>query len=195
MDPNTPHPVIDLMEEQKKVTAKGGTMRLGSYPCVITPGSLASKAYGSNLISERHRHRWEFNNKYLDQYVQAGMVTSEQVSQAQGKAQGKAHAKGKAQGKGKPKEDASAVVTGKGWDGVQADGMNKDGNMAVLGRLKKNLELTLRPNIAMSTVLRVRHRCLGVGETGTGKKRCSDLLTQSPRIRQNKASAQQKILL
>jgi CTP synthase len=76
MDPNTPHPVIDLMEEQKKVTAKGGTMRLGSYPCVITPGSLASKAYGSNLISERHRHRWEFNNKYLDQYVQAGMVTS-----------------------------------------------------------------------------------------------------------------------
>lgn len=76
MDPNTPHPVIDLMEEQKKVTAKGGTMRLGSYPCVIEPGSLASKAYGSNLISERHRHRWEFNNKYLDQYVQAGMVTS-----------------------------------------------------------------------------------------------------------------------
>jgi CTP synthase len=76
MDPNTPHPVIDLMEEQKKVTAKGGTMRLGSYPCVIEPGSLASKAYGCNIISERHRHRWEFNNKYLDQYVQAGMVAS-----------------------------------------------------------------------------------------------------------------------
>jgi CTP synthase len=76
MDPNTPHPVIDLMEEQKKVTAKGGTMRLGSYPCVIEPGSLASNAYGCNIISERHRHRWEFNNKYLDQYVQAGMVAS-----------------------------------------------------------------------------------------------------------------------
>lgn len=76
MDPNTPHPVIDLMEEQKKVTAKGGTMRLGSYPCVIEPGTQASKAYGTNHISERHRHRWEFNNKYLDQYLEAGMITS-----------------------------------------------------------------------------------------------------------------------
>lgn len=76
MDPNTPHPVIDLMEEQKKVTAKGGTMRLGSYPCLIQEGSLAHKLYGSTHITERHRHRWEFNNKYLDQYVGAGMVTS-----------------------------------------------------------------------------------------------------------------------
>ncbi len=76
MDPHTPHPVIDLMEEQKKVTAKGGTMRLGSYPCAIQAGSLASQVYGSTSITERHRHRWEFNNKYLDQFVQAGMVTS-----------------------------------------------------------------------------------------------------------------------
>lgn len=76
MDPNTPHPVIDLMEEQKKVTAKGGTMRLGSYPCLIQEGSLAHKLYGSTHITERHRHRWEFNNKYLEQYVGAGMVTS-----------------------------------------------------------------------------------------------------------------------
>lgn len=76
MDPNTPHPVIDLMEEQKKVTAKGGTMRLGSYSCQIREGSLAHKLYGSTHITERHRHRWEFNNKYLDQYLDAGMVTS-----------------------------------------------------------------------------------------------------------------------
>lgn len=76
MDPNTPHPVIDLMEEQKKVTAKGGTMRLGSYSCQIREGSLAHKLYGSTHITERHRHRWEFNNKYLDQYLGAGMVTS-----------------------------------------------------------------------------------------------------------------------
>lgn len=76
MDPHTPHPVIDLMEEQKKVTAKGGTMRLGSFPCAIQAGSLASQVYGSTSITERHRHRWEFNNKYLDQFVQAGMVTS-----------------------------------------------------------------------------------------------------------------------
>jgi len=68
--------VIDLMEEQKKVTAKGGTMRLGSYPCAIKEGTLAEKIYGSNMISERHRHRWEFNNAYLQQYEDAGMVAS-----------------------------------------------------------------------------------------------------------------------
>jgi len=76
MNPDTPHPVIDLMEEQKKITAKGGTMRLGSYPCDLRPGSLAEKIYHSNNISERHRHRWEFNNRYQEQFEQAGMIPS-----------------------------------------------------------------------------------------------------------------------
>ncbi len=76
MDPDTKEPVIDLMEEQKKITAKGGTMRLGAYPCEIKNGTLAYAIYGSNAISERHRHRWEFNNKYLDCYEQAGMIAS-----------------------------------------------------------------------------------------------------------------------
>jgi len=77
MDVHTPHPVIDLMEEQKKVTAKGGTMRLGSYPCVLKEGTLASVIYdGKNEITERHRHRWEFNNAYLQQFEQAGLVAS-----------------------------------------------------------------------------------------------------------------------
>jgi len=76
MDLHTPDPVIDLMEEQKKVTAKGGTMRLGAYPCVLKEGSLARQIYGKTEISERHRHRWEFNNAYLSQFEQAGMVPS-----------------------------------------------------------------------------------------------------------------------
>ncbi|QEC45683.1 CTP synthase [Pseudobacter ginsenosidimutans] len=76
MNPNTPDPVIDLMEEQKNVTAKGGTMRLGAYDCVIKEGTLAYKIYGKTTISERHRHRWEFNNKYLSQFEAAGMVAS-----------------------------------------------------------------------------------------------------------------------
>ena len=76
MNPDTPHPVIDLMEEQKKITAKGGTMRLGSYPCDLRPGSLAEKIYHSNNISERHRHRWEFNNRYQEQFEQSGMIPS-----------------------------------------------------------------------------------------------------------------------
>ncbi|HUR11342.1 MAG TPA: CTP synthase [Flavitalea sp.] len=76
MDPSTPEPVIDLMEEQKKITAKGGTMRLGSYPCEIKPGSRAQKIYGTTLIHERHRHRWEFNNRYLQQFEEAGMMAS-----------------------------------------------------------------------------------------------------------------------
>ena len=77
MDVHTPHPVIDLMEEQKKVTAKGGTMRLGSYPCSLKEGSLASQIYDNKTdITERHRHRWEFNNAYLGQFEQAGMVAS-----------------------------------------------------------------------------------------------------------------------
>ncbi len=76
MNPETTEPVIDLMEEQKKVTAKGGTMRLGAYPCEIKEASLAEKIYGKTAISERHRHRWEFNNKYLDQFENAGMMAS-----------------------------------------------------------------------------------------------------------------------
>lgn len=76
MDPQTSEPVIDLMEEQKKITAKGGTMRLGAYPCEVKEGSLASRIYGKTAVSERHRHRWEFNNKYLEQFEQAGMLAS-----------------------------------------------------------------------------------------------------------------------
>jgi len=76
MNPDTSNPVIDLMEAQKKITAKGGTMRLGAYPCVITEGTLASRIYQSASISERHRHRWEFNNAYLNQYEAEGMVAS-----------------------------------------------------------------------------------------------------------------------
>jgi CTP synthase len=76
MDPHTSTPVIDLMEEQKKVTAKGGTMRLGAYPCSLREGSLARHIYGKDEISERHRHRWEFNNAYLQAFEQAGMAPS-----------------------------------------------------------------------------------------------------------------------
>ena len=76
MNPETTEPVIDLMEEQKKVTAKGGTMRLGSYPCEIREGSLAARIYGQPVITERHRHRWEFNNKYLEAFEKAGMQAS-----------------------------------------------------------------------------------------------------------------------
>ena len=76
MDPNTIHPVINMMEEQKRITMMGGTMRLGSYPCKITEGSLAYKIYGATDINERHRHRYEFNNDYLKQYQENGMVMS-----------------------------------------------------------------------------------------------------------------------
>lgn len=76
MDENTPHPVIDLMEEQKKVTNKGGTMRLGAYDCVIKEGTLAHWIYGTTHIRERHRHRWEFNNQYLSKFEEAGMIAS-----------------------------------------------------------------------------------------------------------------------
>ena len=76
MNPNTPDPVIDLMEDQKKVTAKGGTMRLGSYPCRLQENTLGRKIYGEELIYERHRHRWEFNNTYLERFEAAGMVAS-----------------------------------------------------------------------------------------------------------------------
>ncbi len=76
MDKTTPHPVIDLMEDQKNIEAKGGTMRLGAYPCEIKKDSLAHKIYGSTQISERHRHRWEFNNKYLPDFEKAGLIPS-----------------------------------------------------------------------------------------------------------------------
>ena len=76
MNPDTEHPVIDLMDEQKKVTSKGGTMRLGAYPCVIEKDSLAYQIYGKQEISERHRHRWEFNNRYLSDFESAGMAAS-----------------------------------------------------------------------------------------------------------------------
>jgi CTP synthase len=76
MDPQTPNPVIDMMEAQKKVTQKGGTMRLGAYACEIAKGTKAHAIYGKSKISERHRHRFEFNNKYLDKYAKAGMVAS-----------------------------------------------------------------------------------------------------------------------
>lgn len=76
MNPATPDPVIDLMDEQMKVTAKGGTMRLGSYPCVLEKESLAQRIYEKELIHERHRHRWEFNNKYLADFEKAGMMAS-----------------------------------------------------------------------------------------------------------------------
>ena len=76
MDANTKNPVIDLMDEQKNVTTKGGTMRLGSYPCKIKENTLASSIYQQHFINERHRHRWEFNNKYLESFEKAGMVAS-----------------------------------------------------------------------------------------------------------------------
>ena len=65
-----------MMEEQKKITVKGGTMRLGTYPCEIREGSLAQRIYGTAMISERHRHRYEFNNRYLEQYEKNGMSAS-----------------------------------------------------------------------------------------------------------------------
>jgi CTP synthase len=76
MDTATNHPVIALMEEQKKIKKKGGTMRLGAYPCLIAEGSLAHKIYSATEISERHRHRWEFNNNYLNDFEKAGMIPS-----------------------------------------------------------------------------------------------------------------------
>ncbi len=75
-DENTPDPVIDLMEEQKEVVEKGGTMRLGAYVCELKKGSAAYEAYRSKKINERHRHRYEFNGQYLAQFEAAGMVAT-----------------------------------------------------------------------------------------------------------------------
>jgi CTP synthase len=73
LNPKTKHSIIDLMEEQKKITAKGGTMRLGVYTCKLKKGSKAASVYGDLTVQERHRHRYEFNNKYLNQMEEAGM--------------------------------------------------------------------------------------------------------------------------
>ena len=76
MMPNTTHPVIDLMESQKSITKKGGTMRLGAWDCKISSDSIASKVYGTHTIKERHRHRYEFNNKYKAEIEAAGMIAT-----------------------------------------------------------------------------------------------------------------------
>jgi CTP synthase len=72
----TPHPVIDMMEEQKHVTGLGGTMRLGSFPCELLEDSRARGIYGAARVMERHRHRYEFNNRYRDAMRDKGMVFS-----------------------------------------------------------------------------------------------------------------------
>jgi CTP synthase len=75
-DEQTPHPVVTLMESQKAVADKGGTMRLGTYPCALKEGTKARELYASELVQERHRHRFEFNNAYRAQYEAAGMIFS-----------------------------------------------------------------------------------------------------------------------
>ena len=74
--PDTPHPVISLLSEQQGVQDKGGTMRLGAYPCRLVPGSKAHQAYAADEVEERHRHRYEFNNAYRDTLAQVGMIAS-----------------------------------------------------------------------------------------------------------------------
>ena len=76
MNENTTHPVVNLMEDQKTVTDKGGTMRLGAWKCDIKPDSLAHKIYGKTQISERHRHRYEYNSTYVDELQKAGLIAS-----------------------------------------------------------------------------------------------------------------------
>jgi CTP synthase len=75
-DPQTPHPVIDLLESQREVITKGGTMRLGAYFAELAPGSIVARAYGERVVSERHRHRYEFNNKYRAKFEAAGLCSS-----------------------------------------------------------------------------------------------------------------------
>jgi CTP synthase len=75
-DTQAPHPVIDLMETQRAVSGKGGTMRLGAYPCVLQNDSIAARLYGREQISERHRHRYEFNNEYRGPFTAKGLVLS-----------------------------------------------------------------------------------------------------------------------
>ena len=74
--PDCAYPVIDLMPDQEDITDKGGTMRLGAYPCKVKAGTLAEEAYGESLVYERHRHRFEVNNAFRDQLTRAGLVIS-----------------------------------------------------------------------------------------------------------------------
>ena len=76
MDNKAVHPVIDIMEEQKNITDYGGTMRLGAWDCKLTTNSKIKSIYKKELISERHRHRYEFNNKYLTEIEKAGMIAT-----------------------------------------------------------------------------------------------------------------------
>jgi CTP synthase len=76
IDPETPHPVIDLLPEQRTVSEKGATMRLGAWPCVLESGTRAYQAYGHDRISERHRHRYEFNPDYRERLAKAGLSLS-----------------------------------------------------------------------------------------------------------------------
>ena len=75
-EPDCAYPVIDIMPDQEEITDKGGTMRLGAYPCKVVPGTLAEEAYGESLIYERHRHRYEVNNAFREQLTDAGLVIS-----------------------------------------------------------------------------------------------------------------------
>ncbi|MGA0116920.1 MAG: CTP synthase, partial [Ilumatobacteraceae bacterium] len=75
-DPASTHPVIDIMNDQRDVTDKGGTMRLGAYLAVLEPGTKVAEAYGESVVSERHRHRWEFNNNYRTRFEESGFVIS-----------------------------------------------------------------------------------------------------------------------
>ncbi len=74
--PSTPHPVISLLSEQEGVMDKGGTMRLGGYPCRLVPGTRVAEAYGCEQVTERHRHRYEFNNRYREELAAAGLIAS-----------------------------------------------------------------------------------------------------------------------
>ena len=74
--PETAYPVITLLDEQQRVVDKGGTMRLGSYPCRLEPGTITREAYGANETSERHRHRYEFNNEFREEFARAGLIAS-----------------------------------------------------------------------------------------------------------------------
>jgi CTP synthase len=76
IDPATPYPVIDLLPEQKNIADLGGTMRLGSQPCHLVPGTLAHQLYGEDVVMERHRHRYEVNNLYRQKLETAGLVVS-----------------------------------------------------------------------------------------------------------------------
>ena len=75
-DETTTHPVIHIMEDQMHISKKGGTMRLGAYPCHLLENTLARKVYGKNSISERHRHRFEYNNQYKEELEKKGLICS-----------------------------------------------------------------------------------------------------------------------